>query len=207
MTAWPSASVSLSALCHDPAVGVVPVNGSNGSVESPARGHTIVIVDTLGTVAFALTAALEAVLLRPWTETVGIAVALGLFLVGSLAFFAGYLGAIQRSRTDEINIANLVLLGGSTAPRRIRHRLNLLLTAQIVIAAVTAAARPFTTLAFGVLTPVFGLGLNSLWAARHGQFPPRKPAPARPSRRGGARSAQPKDPQPGDEMEQNASHG
>jgi hypothetical protein len=138
---------------------------------------------------------------------VGIAVALGLFLVGCVAFFAGYLGAIQRSRADEISITKLVLLGGSTAPRSVRHRLNVLLTAQIVIAAVTAAVRPFTTLAFGVLTPVFGLGLNSLWAARHGQFPPRKPEPARPSRRRGTRSAASRDPQLGDEMEQNANHG
>jgi len=82
-----------------------------------------------------------------------------------------------------------------------------LLTAQIVIAAVTAAARPFTTLAFGVLTPVFGLGLNSLWAARHGNFPPRKPAPERAPRRRGANRASSRDPQLGDEMEQNASHG
>jgi hypothetical protein len=199
--------VLLLALCHDPAVGAVPVTEPTGSVEAPLPGRTIITVDTVGTVVFALTAGLEAIVLRPWTETIGIAVALGLFLVGCLAFFAGYLGAIQRSRTDDISIADLVLLGGSTAPHSVRHRLNLLLIAQVVIAAATAAARPFTTLAFGVLAPVFGLGLNSLWAARHGQFPPRKPAPPRPPRRRGAKPASPRDPQRGDEMEQNANHG
>jgi len=80
-------------LCHDPAVSVEPASESSGPIASPRPGRTILLVDTVGTALFALTAALEAVLLRPWTETVGIAVALGLFLVGCLAFFAGYLGA------------------------------------------------------------------------------------------------------------------
>ena len=46
-----------------------------------------------------------------------------------------------------------------------------------------AAIRPFTTLAFGVLAPVFGLGLQCLWAARHGDSRPGLPArrPAEPS--------------------------
>ena len=36
-----------------------------------------------------------------------------------------------------------------------------------------AAVRPFTVLAFCVLAPVWGLGLITLWSARHGRFPPR----------------------------------
>ena len=38
---------------------------------------------------------------------------------------------------------------------------------------VTAAAEPYTALAFGVLTPMYGLGLTVLWAALHGEFRPR----------------------------------
>jgi hypothetical protein len=44
---------------------------------------------------------------------------------------------------------------------------------QVVVALVTAIARPFTGLAFGILVPVFGLGLAGLWGARRGSFPSR----------------------------------
>ncbi len=170
-------------------------------------GSAIIAVDTAGTAMFVATASLEAVLLQHWSELVGIAVALGLFVVGCLAFLAGYLQAIQRSRTDEIAIVNLYLLGGSTAPRRVLLRLNLLLAAQIVVAVATASVRPFTTLAFGVLAPVFGLGLNGLWAARHGRFPPRI-VTARARKRGPRTTpADPTDPPARDQMEQNADHG
>jgi hypothetical protein len=43
--------------------------------------------------------------------------------------------------------------------------------------------------------PVFGVGLNGLWAARYGAFPPRR---ARPNR---------SDHRRGGEMGQNADHG
>jgi hypothetical protein len=44
----------------------------------------------------------------------------------------------------------------------------------------TALSRPSTdgragsTLAFGVLVPMLGIGLNGLASARHGTFPPRR---------------------------------
>jgi hypothetical protein len=51
-------------------------------------------------------------------------------------------------------------------------RTNLLgaLAAQVAVAVLTASVRPYTTLAFGTLVPVYGLGLCGLWAARHGSF-------------------------------------
>src|SRR6266540_3202388 len=137
-TAWPGASVRPSGLCHDPTMtnepgaGASAIRGgehervgSGGSPVPPDRaGSAIIAVDTAGTAMFVATATLEAVLLQHWSELVGIAVALGLFVVGCLAFLAGYLQAIQRSRKDEIAIVNLYLLGGSTAPRRVLLRLN-----------------------------------------------------------------------------------
>jgi hypothetical protein len=176
-------------------------------VTDDRKGAGIMAVDTIGTVLFAVTAVVETIVLQRWSEVVGISVALVLFALGCLAFLAGYARAIQRSRSDEIAIANLYLLGGSTAPRRVRRRLNLLLAAQIAVAVVTAAVRPFTTLAFGILVPVFGLGLNGLWAARHGQFPPRVVTATAPRRRPAARPRAPVDPTTPDEMEQNADHG
>lgn len=70
-------------------------------------------------------------------------------------------------------MGGLFFLSGS-APRPVQRRLNLLLAAQVVISIVAASIRPFTPIAFAVLAPMFGLGLNGLWAARHGAFPPRK---------------------------------
>jgi hypothetical protein len=203
-------------------------------VSQPARqpGATIVRVDAVGTGVFAVTAGLEAVVLTRWTEIVGIAAALGLFALGCAAFLVGYAQAIQRSRTDEINVGTLFLLIGPAVPARTKRVLLSLLAAQVVVAVATAAARPFTTLAFGVLVPVFGVGLNGLWAARHGRFPPRvvtegpAGADARPATRPGgpATSGPPTtrppatrprpvvparrgDPPTGGGMEQNADHG
>ena len=47
------------------------------------------------------------------------------------------------------------------------------LAAEVVVALATASARPFTSLAFGILAPVFALGLAGLWGARFGTFGPR----------------------------------
>ncbi|MGH9282335.1 MAG: hypothetical protein ACRD0S_05305, partial [Acidimicrobiales bacterium] len=46
------------------------------------------------------------------------------------------------------------------------------------VALVAAGVRPNSSLAFGVLAPLWGQGLAALWAARHGTFPPRTPPPA-----------------------------
>ena len=49
---------------------------------------------------------------------------------------------------------------------------------QCVVAVTVASVRPFTVAAFAVLVPMYGLGLNGVWAARHGTFGPLGPAPA-----------------------------
>jgi len=46
----------------------------------------------------------------------------------------------------------------------------------VVAAFATAAARPNSSLAFGILAPLWGQGLAGLWGARHGAFPPRPAA-------------------------------
>jgi hypothetical protein len=99
-------------------------------------------------------------------------VSLLLFAVGCVAFLWGYALAISRSRRDQISIAGLYFLQGS-APREVRRRLLIALAVQVGAAVAAASIRPFTSVAFGVLVPVFGLGLCGLWAARHGTFEPR----------------------------------
>jgi hypothetical protein len=68
----------------------------------------------------------------------------------------------------------------------VKAKLGGLLAVQVVVALATAIIRSFSPLAFGVLVPVFGVGLNGLWAARYGAFPPAEPTPRRSDhRRGG----------------------
>jgi hypothetical protein len=71
-----------------------------------------------------------------------------------------------------LSVAGIWFLSGS-APRSVRLTLLGCLAVQVVVALATAAIRPFTALAFGVLVPMSGLGLCGLWAAVAGTFPPR----------------------------------
>ncbi len=115
----------------------------------------------------------------PW-KTIGVAVSLGCFSVGIVAFLWGYWTAVQRSRTDNISVAALYFLVDNCAPQSVARLMNGALAVQVVVAVATAISRTTTdgrtgsTLAFGVLAPMMGLGLNGLWGATHGTFAPRQ---------------------------------
>jgi hypothetical protein len=115
----------------------------------------------------------------PW-KTIGVVVSLGCFSVGIVAFLWGYWTAVQRSRTDNISVAALYFLVDKCAPQSVAHLMNGTLGVQVVVAVVTAISRTTTdgragsTLAFGVLVPMMGLGLNGLWGATYGTFAPRQ---------------------------------
>jgi len=136
-------------------------------------GHRLLQLDLAGTIAFIVTAVVQAIVLS-WARPAGVAVALVLFACGSVLFLAGYARAVERSRTEQVSVAGLYLLSGDVAPRRVKRLLLGLLVAQVVVALATAVARPYTTVAFGILVPMFGLGVIGSWAARHGWFPPRQ---------------------------------
>ena len=115
----------------------------------------------------------------PW-KTIGVAVSLGCFSVGIVTFLWGYWTAVQRSRTDNISVAALYFLVDKCAPQSISRLMNGALGVQVVVGVATAISRTTTdgrtgsTLAFGVLAPMMGLGLNGLWGATHGTFAPRQ---------------------------------
>lgn len=115
----------------------------------------------------------------PW-KPIGVAVSLSCFTVGIVAFLWGYWTAVQRSRTDNISVAALYFLVDDCAPQSVARLMNGALGVQVVVAVVTAISRTTTdgrtgsTLAFGVLAPMMGLGLNGLWGATHGTFAPRQ---------------------------------
>jgi hypothetical protein len=103
-----------------------------------------------------------------------------LFAVGIATTLWAYTRALDRSRVEEVGVANLYLLTGETAPKHVKRTMSAFLTVQIV-AAVAGAwigvvgldKGDLNALAFGVLVPMFGIGMNGIWAARHGSYGPR----------------------------------
>lgn len=135
-------------------------------------GARIIAADTIGTVVFVVTAVAAAIEI----DTFGlpaVIVALVLFGIGTVAFLVSYGKAVSRSRYDELSVAGLYFLAGGAAPRPVRVRLLALLAVQVVVAVATASVRPFTSVAFGILVPMFGLACCGLWGAFHGAFPAR----------------------------------
>ncbi len=107
-------------------------------------------------------------------------VSMALFAIGVATTLWAYTRALDRSRVEEVGVANLYLLTGNTAPKRVGRTLTAVLVVQIV-AAVAGAwigvvgldEGQLNALAFGVLVPMFGIGMNGVWAARHGSYGPR----------------------------------
>lgn len=136
----------------------------------------LVRINIFGTVIFVVSASMSTVIFTSGFRTLGVVVAMVLFAVGVAAFIWGYFTAVQRSRYDNISVASLYLLLGDVATSKVRWLMNGCLVVQGLCGLITALVRtstdgrPGSTLAFGVLVPLFGIGLNGLWASRHGKF-------------------------------------
>jgi hypothetical protein len=152
---------------------VVLVTSPNENSDA-APDDRIVRSSVGATVVFTLVSVTAAV--WPGMLAVTMAVDLVLFLVGCAVFAWAYLRGIGRSRDEEISLAGLFFLSGGVAPRQVVLWLWGALGVQVVVAVATAAARPFSSLAFGVLAPMFGLAMLALWGAAHGRFPQRDAA-------------------------------
>jgi hypothetical protein len=106
-------------------------------------------------------------------EPVALAVAAALFAAGCVIFFWSFLVMAGRSRTERLELAEVYFLSGPPTPKAVRRSLLGAFAVEVVAALATAGVRPYTSLAAGVLVPMYGLALCGLWAARHGAFPPR----------------------------------
>lgn len=137
----------------------------------PEPGRGMIAASWIGTAVFTVTAVLSAI--TSAMRATGVIVALALFAVGCVVFLKAFFEAVERSRTEEIAVANLYFLSGS-APKVVRRHLLGSTAVQVVVAFATASARPFTAVAFGILVPMYGLGMAGMWAARHGEFPDRR---------------------------------
>ena len=128
----------------------------------------IIRAANVGTAVFTVVAVAAAALPDQLAVVAG-GVDLVLFAAGIVAFVGALLKAADRSRTEAVTLAGVFWLSG-TAPREARRPLLGALAVEVAVALVTAGVRPFTGLAFGVLVPVYALGLTGLWGARHGTF-------------------------------------
>ena len=144
-------------------------------------GSRIIAADLVGTALFVVTAVLAAVFFTTALQWVGAVTALALFATGVFCFLWSYVQAVQRSRTDEISVTSLYFLAGPPTPTDVKRPMLALLAVQVLTAVATTFARlegpdgdPGSSLAVGFLVPMFGFGLNGLWAALHGTFPPRR---------------------------------
>jgi len=109
-------------------------------------------------------------------------VALSLFCIGVGAFVCAYAVAVGRSRSDAIGMGGLFFLAGS-APKSVQRSLIVSLLVEVIVAIATAsvwlvASSHFSQstvnpLAFGLLAPMYGLGVMGLWGAKFGTFPVR----------------------------------
>jgi hypothetical protein len=141
-------------------------------------GHRWVRADIVGTAVFlvVLAVALPRRDERPAQVAFGV-VSMMLFAIGAFGCLWAYVSALERSRVDEIGVANLYLLTGPTAPTDVRRRLLGCLAAQMVFAlagaiigAIGLRGSQVNAMAFGILVPMYGLAMNSLWSVRHGRF-------------------------------------
>lgn len=148
---------------------------------SPPTGTRVVRLDLAGTVVFLIALAV-AVPLRNhrFAQFLIGGVSMVLFATGVATTLWAYTRALERSRVEEVGVANLYLLTGNTAPRPVRRTMTLALTTQIVAALAGAwigvaglNEGQLNALAFGVLVPMFGVGMNGVWAALHGSYGPR----------------------------------
>ena len=144
-------------------------------------GARIVRANEVGTALFVVTAVLAAVWFTTALQWVGAITALALFAIGVFCFLWSYVQAVQRSRTEEVSVASLYFLTGPSTPTAVKRWMLGLLAVQVATAVATTFARldgpdgePGSSLAVGFLVPMFGFGLNGLWAALHGAFPPRR---------------------------------
>ncbi|WP_420450480.1 hypothetical protein [Ilumatobacter sp.] len=166
---------------RDPEPGRPP--GPSDPTETGASGAAVVRADLIGTGVFVVTSVLAATVFTSSARSVAAAVAIVLFLVGIAAFLWAFANAVRRSRAEHVAVTQLYLLTGGVAPRRVRTVMLATLATQCVVGLATALARPNApdgspgnSLALGVLVPVFGFGLNGLWAAFHGEYRGRSPS-------------------------------
>ena len=132
----------------------------------------IIRIDAVGTLALIVVTALASLVTSGTTGVLNLVVSAALFVGGCGAFAVGFLQAVDRSRTEVIDLAGLFYLTGAAAAEPRRTLLGLWFV-QIAVATVSVVT---TSPPWGVMAPVWGIGILTLWSARHGRFQARPPS-------------------------------
>lgn len=96
-----------------------------------------------------------------------VALSLAMFVVGCVAFLWAFAVGVSRSRYETIAVSTIYGLAG-TETQGARLPLFGSIVVEVIAAVAGAAAKPFTPMAFGVLAPMFALGMTGVWGARYG---------------------------------------
>ena len=134
-------------------------------------GQGIEKAEWIGTGLFALTAG-AALFDNTPVRAIAIATAVGLFVAGIVTFMWAYGVLAERSRTEALTLPGVFFLSKSVPKQKQRLFIGLEMV-QLAVAFTTAGMRPFTSVAFGILAPMFGIGTMALYGAKLGNFPPR----------------------------------
>lgn len=169
-----------------------PSTSSSGSVESAAespqdqatlatsrgiiaafvgQGSYLVIASWVGTAVLVVVSILGLVALDTFAPLV-VGVSGLMFVAGSVAFFMAYAKAVSRSRFEMIGVGGLYFLSG-TAPKHIRRSMMWSLGIQVAFVIGVIVAKPFSSMVFTSLAPVYPIGLAGCWGALYGKFLPR----------------------------------
>lgn len=151
----------------------------------------LVRANLAGTALFIVSLAI-AVPLRSerWAQVLIAVVSVALFAVGVASSLWAYAAALDRSRVEEVGVANLYLLTGRTASAPVKRAMVGALVVQVLasfgaatVGVIGLEDSQLNALAFGVLVPMLGIGMNGAWAARYGSYGPRLNPSAKPSNR------------------------
>lgn len=133
------------------------------------KGAWIWIGNGVGTLIFSAVI-LSAAAAGGRLDFLAMVVSLVFFALGCAVFLWAFVVVVERSRTKELSVAGAFMLAEGV-DRRHRFIFWSQLGVQTVAAFVAAGIRLYTPAAFGILVPVFGLGMMSLWGAKHARFP------------------------------------
>ena len=145
--------------------------------DAASRGRRIVQLSWLSTVVFCAVA-IPAASGVEGSGRPAVITALVLFGISIPVWIAALVrGAVRTTEGALVDVPGLFFLSGS-GPRAIKQRLFGSVVVCLTVGLITAPREPFAFLPW-----MLPFGLVGLWGARHGTYPPRPCAPARPGRR------------------------
>lgn len=140
---------------------------------SATQHRTIPRFTVMVTVIHAVTTVIALAIEDPTVRGIVAAISVGFFFLGAAVFMVAFVLAAARSRGEALWFGGVFFLTGGVVDPSVRRLFWGSLAVQVVVGLAGAGLAPFTTLAFGVLVPLCGLGFMALHGARWGEFTPR----------------------------------